>query len=80
MGSATADSRSGIKLFEACINSNLRSFLHSVTPTLEPYTVAKVQTIMLSFKKKKGCASACQILFSFDFCMNQLCFHRNYKK
>uniref|UniRef100_A0A0E0PBT8 Uncharacterized protein n=1 Tax=Oryza rufipogon TaxID=4529 RepID=A0A0E0PBT8_ORYRU len=41
MGSATADSRSGIKLFEACINSNLRSFLHSVTPTLEPYTVAK---------------------------------------
>uniref|UniRef100_A0A0E0KT20 Uncharacterized protein n=1 Tax=Oryza punctata TaxID=4537 RepID=A0A0E0KT20_ORYPU len=41
MGSATVHSGSSIKLFEACTHSNLRSFLHSVTPTLEAYIVAK---------------------------------------
>ncbi|XP_006652545.1 uncharacterized protein LOC102716208 [Oryza brachyantha] len=41
MGSAIVDSGSGIKLEGTPSPSNLRSFLHSVTPTLEAYTVAK---------------------------------------
>ncbi|KAF0893461.1 hypothetical protein E2562_025254 [Oryza meyeriana var. granulata] len=39
MGSATVDSGSGLNL--ECTPSNLRSFLHTVTPTLDAYTVGK---------------------------------------